>query len=498
MTAWLRNHNGGAKKITGREKWEFSPFQNRHIEHIPFPGELVGMDENLIKELERVRCLADSNKISEAKRMYFELITETRNVNAKNDFAKFLYRIGLKHKAEEEFKEIRQFALEKTYLGRKSRAEANLAIIARSLGNVKDAQDYLEQSLKTNRQFNHQPGIADNLRQLSSLKRMRGERKGGSAGCEYALKLFEELQYKPGIADTYSDLGVICRIRCEYEQALAYYKRSLELNQELNRPGCVADVLGRKGSLSRITGDLKTSFKLHAKANKINLSLERKHGIAEDWGHFGMTLLDRENYDCARKYLSKAEQLSRELNNKEMLAKHLAGFGKLLLMEPTDKAKRNDVLLQANSYLSEAMELNESMGAKEGIAMVSQLFAEYILQQPRVKFMDAEGHVQRAKGLWEDMGNPLGIAECLETLGLIRERMGNVDEAMEMCRKSVKMSHVIGARMSELSARIRLCSVLKLSNNLAQAKIEYDLARKLGKEIGAIKKVKRLDSYMQN
>jgi tetratricopeptide (TPR) repeat protein len=238
---WLANDRADSGKMKHNFKLEFSPYQNKSIDAIEFPGERIDEESYVFQRLEEIKALADNNDVNRAKEEYRALVTETNDIAAKNDYAKYLYRLGKLRDAEELYRDILQVATSDRNLGWISRASANLSIILNSKGLNDEAQRLLDDSLHFNRIIKHEIGIADNYRHLANLKRLKGQIDSALSDAKEALRIFTDKEYKSGLADCNSDLGVIYRIKCELDKAEDCYKAAEQLNIELNRQSCLAD-----------------------------------------------------------------------------------------------------------------------------------------------------------------------------------------------------------------------------------------------------------------
>lgn len=484
---WVRNHNRGGKKIGSRKKWEFSPFQNKHIEHIPFPRE-KSLDEKsvLVKELNEAKRLGEEGDITLAEQKYESLIISSVELSPKNDYAKFLFRIGKLGRAEQLYREILDTSDREKNTGWTSRANANLALIARSRGELDEANRLLEISLMYNKKLEHLAGMADNYRHLASIKRIKGDLETAKVNAEKSLKIFKEIEYGPGIADACSDLGVILRFNGDYDRAKYHYKMSFDINKKLKRISCQADNNGHIGTIKRMKGDLVSAEECYNTATEINLKLNRKHGLAKNMGDIGMVLLERMEYEEAKIFMSQALELSHEVNNQEMVARHLSGLVRLYLS--TNNYKK------ANSHLESALIVNKKMGAREGIATIYQLMGS--LQYIGKQLSESEISTNKALIVWEDMNNILGISECYETLAFIERSRGNIKKAVQYCNDAIKRCKDVGAKIGEGSVRMALASIHNMYGENDKAKKQLSIARKIYGQIGIQKQVELIDKYM--
>lgn len=488
LRAWIRNHHSvSTNRSAAHERWQFSPFHNKHIEHIPFPGEVI--NNNIIDRLNAIKeqCDIGDCKVSveSIETMYTGLISESKDITAMNDYAKFLYRIGNLSAAEKWYKVIIDTSIADNNIGWVSRSYANLAIIAKSRGDLDESQRLLVTSLDYNTRLKHKAGMADNLRHLAKVKTLKGQLDSALHDANNALTIFTEIEYKPGLADTYSDLGIIYRIWCRFEMSMSNYEKALALNKELDRKSCQADNYLRMGTLHRLAGELDIAERYFHQALSINETLCRKHGIARDLGHLGLVYLDKDDFEKAKEYLIDAQGISEEINDKECSAKNYCSLSKLFL-------SINDID-QAKIYLEKASKLNTDMSMKEGIAVVS-LLTGWLFFITRNNH-DAQVHTRIALQHFADLKNHIGEAECRELIAVLQNNNGYSDDAEEQCNTAIKLCRNSGAKLTEASVRMTLSSIYE-NYNIKKALKQLEAAENTYKAAGILTKVETISKII--
>jgi len=472
---------------THRDNKDVTLVLSRSIKHIPIPGEVKpSSDSELGINLNQAKLLADSGKLVEAEKVYADLITQTRDVWPKNEFAKFLYRTGKRSAAEKLYREILGLAIETNNIGWIGRANANLGIILQSRGDLAQAESHYNTSLDYNTTIGHKEGIADSLRHLSIIHRIHGELFEAIKTAQKSLDLYEELEDPDGTADTLSDLGVMYRISGDLDTAEEHYLRALEINKAQQRRACIADEYGYLGTISRIRGNIKQAEKYYVQAKEINEELDRKQGLAEDLGHLGVIDLIRSKPKNALQYFQRALDINESLDFKEGIAKQCSNLARAYWSTREYR--------QAESKLSQALQINKELGAKEGLAAVYYNFGSlYLFTQD---YVQAEAMTMQAMNLNREMGCKEGLAYNYLQQANIKKECNNFTFARELCLSSLDISVEKGFGLAEAESHYTLGIIEIRSGNEIQAEIHLKTARQRYLAMGLKSIVKVIDSLL--
>ena len=461
-----------------------SVFKHKHIEHIRFPGEELVSDVKLIKALNKAKDLAENERVDEAIAIYKKLLIDSRTLNVLNDYAKLLFRTGEVEEAERLFDEIVSVATFEGNIGWISRANANLSLIYQAKGELNKAERLLETSKMFNEKLKHKAGIADNLRHLADILRVRGNVIRAHEEYKKALELFQEISYDPGSADACSGLGKAFKLLGDYDASIIYQSGSLELNLEHRRKSCIADNYSELGSVYRIQGNLSEAESHLNEALSMNIAMKRQRGIMENIGRLGLIYLYQGHEEKAEKYLKDALDMSQRLPSIEDTAKHIANLAKLEWFRGNYD--------HAQKHLKQAKNLHEQIGSENGIANVEFIFGGVLLTTG--KYEDAETQVSLSKEIWVRMGNKKGIADCYELLAMVYMRKAIsrkpslLGKAKQFALIAIEESEKIGAMLTLGSATQTLGAILEKSGNIAEALEKYESAKRIFDKNGELRK----------
>lgn len=458
LNEWLENHIKGGGKIEKDIAIQYDYFKYKHIEHIPFLGE-ISLDENspLFKKLRKAAKAADKYNVLEAQEIYEELKKKDPCLPVLNDYAKFLYRIGELNSSKQLFEEILNIARLEQSLGWMARATANLAIIQMSRGGYDDAITLLLESLGYNQELGHIIGVADNHRNMSNVFRLQGDLDLAEEHIVMATNLFEQHTLYSGLADAHADYGVILRIRGKYSESIAHYDMALQINKEHtpDKKSCRADYIDRLGTIHRIRGNLSVAKEHYNNALAINKNLSRRKGMAEVLGHLGLIEFYLGNYEEAIIKIDESISIDRYLNNKVGLAKHLSSKARIFHW-------RGD-LVRAYDSAIQSREINSNIGSKEGIAYSTYILAS--IQYATKEIERAEKNIDEALLIWHKLKGGEGLAECNELKALILHSKGLDNVALDLIDDALSFCENSGSKIMESSLLISRSNILGAIGN---------------------------------
>jgi tetratricopeptide (TPR) repeat protein len=96
----------------------------------------------------------------------------------------------------------------------------------------------------------------------------------------------------------------------------------------------------------------------------------------------------------------------------------------------------------------------------------------------------AEEYCQQALEINREIGNRLGEAETMRTLGFIYEELGDLDKAEEYYRQALEINREIGNRLGEAQDLGNLGFVYYVTRRLEKAEEYYQQALEIDREIG--------------
>ncbi len=478
LGGWARDHKHGIERIYKRESWIFSSFQNKHIEHIKFPGELDPeheLGEELLEELQEAKRLGDTNEVLRAQNKYEEITSNNPQLLiANNDYAKFLYRIGNLDRARDKFTEILISSIEQKLTGWTSRAYANLAIIDIGVGNLDSAEKYLAQSVEFNEILSHGAGLADNHRWQAKVFQIRGDFRVSHRLLFSADKAFRDMGYEPGIADIQADLCAVLLAMGRYEEAFSHVASSLELNKKLKRNSCQADNYALLGRVSLARGQIAEATKNLEIAREINVGLKRKHGIANSLALLGELYIQCDDLERAEDFLMQARDLSEELGKREEIAQISLSLGQMYFQKGDDQ--------RAREYLQRARAEYGLMKSKDGDASAGLALGRLALRNNDMNL--CEGELLKSLVYWETIGNPVELGRCYELQSAIHSRGGLLSDAITSCKMAIKCFSDSGAKLEESWARKMLSQLYGTSGDERNSVSELEASKKIQAILG--------------
>jgi predicted ATPase/DNA-binding SARP family transcriptional activator len=143
---------------------------------------------------------------------------------------------------------------------------------------------------------------------------------------------------------------------------------------------------------------------------------------------------------------------------------------------------------ETRGHLTEGANWLERALAHEGAAKpgttATALLGAGCLAHSRGEYEDAITFHERAAGLYEELGEPRGLAWSLNNLGLVFTNEGRLDRAAELHEQSLALAREIGEEWLIASSLINLANVAFFKRDYDRAEVLQEEGRRLSGELG--------------
>jgi predicted ATPase/DNA-binding SARP family transcriptional activator len=214
-------------------------------------------------------------------------------------------------------------------------ARIDPAIRARALGvasalawrhnDFAEADAFNQKVLGMWTELKNQAGIAQVLRQMGEVARMRGEYALAVELHQQSLSLSRELADKRGIATALSNLGATWSEQGDYARASEFYQEGVELVQAFGDVWLIALFKNNLGVALRIQ-DPQRAERLHRESLTLRQSLNDHYGVAISLRNLAELALAREDWMRARTLFMESMSIHQRTHNEKWVADCLVGL----------------------------------------------------------------------------------------------------------------------------------------------------------------------------
>jgi tetratricopeptide (TPR) repeat protein len=371
-----------------------------------------------------------------AKEFYDAARQNQSNKNVKAEgmikYAEILHRRGLVKEALPLYKEAYEFALTYNLIEAKLKVLNDLGLVHAWLGNLKEAQETLNESLRLQSDLSDLVEMADSFINLGLVYEKKGDNLIAKNKYEESLTINKQINNKVGIANSLQRLGML---ENDYSQALKKFDESLKISIEIGDQEGIAGALINIGAISSSRGDLDDTLTKLYSSLRIYEEIDSISGLRIVFSHLGTILEERGDSPGAKSKYEQALKSAKMIEDKEGIAYSLAQLGDLSFN------KRN--LDTALEYYTEALQIFKEIEFKEGIGFIlGDLGSLYEAKSDSKKALQ---YHQEALKLFEEMGDKKQIAVCYNNLGNAYSMFDDINESIKYYHKALHIHKAMGS-----------------------------------------------------
>jgi transcriptional regulator with PAS, ATPase and Fis domain/Tfp pilus assembly protein PilF len=250
-----------------------------------------------------------------------------------------------------------------------------------------------------------------------------------------AASTFRRVEDKKGVIRTYNELSRICFTKGRYENAIEYLKDGLEYCKKTKDQKLTATVLGNLGTIYMISDRWEEAQESLTKSLELNRKCKRDINVCNSYLSLAYLSLLLRQFSRARSYLKKACAIIHE----NQLARELA------------------------------------------------IFHEYsgILECCRKDLGSARDHFQKAIEIGEEIApDSTIISQSYRLMAEVQVEMGDYQQALASCFKSIKTSKQVGERLEEAANYRTLGRIYSQNGDLHKVKENFYQAITILEDIG--------------
>lgn len=236
---------------------------------------------------------------------------------------------------------------------------------------------------------------------------------------------------RTALAAAYGNMAIVHQEQGQYDLALDLYQKSLDINQEAGDRMAVSMNFGNMGLVYKARGDLARAAELFTAYRDTAREIGFKQGV----GIAGLNLANITHMegrpDQAEEHFREVEPLFAEVGDKASLCEVYTGWADL-------KAARGGDLSEARAMAEKARRMAEELGSTSRQGQVEWTLGN--LKALEGAPLEAAGHYDRALAVFEGSGQRRMLADlCQAYAGMLRESgqdaEGRADGLVERARK---------------------------------------------------------------
>ena len=275
--------------------------------------------------------------------------------------------------------------------------------------------------------------LANMLSNVSYIYYQHGKLQITFEYLERSLKINKELNNKHGMALSLNGLGYIYDSYGDVTNALEYFHRSFKISEQIKDKKGMGVSLNNIGYMYDDQGDLQKALEFYSQDLKLREEIKDEEGIANSVNNIG-TILERQGkFEAALKYYDRSLKLSESHNDKFGIALTLLNIGAV--------QERQNKLNEALANFFKSLVIREELKDMDGITRSDRRIAKILFRQG--KLSDAEKHAERSLKIGQELGFPYNISAAADILKEIYSKQHKFKEAFEMFELENKMNDSI-------------------------------------------------------
>ena len=352
---------------------------------------------------------------------------------------------------------------------------AAMTEILRLDGPWTDAISRHSTAIQSARHLGDQPGEADALRSLGTVRRLTGDFLGASESHAAALAISRDLGDQPGQANALTNLGSLRCLTGDYPEAAQALEQALAISRDLGDQPGQANALTNLGSLRFLTGDYPEAAQALEQALAISRDLGDRLGQANALTNLGTVRRMTGDYPAAAEALEEALAISRDLGDRLGHANALTNLGALRQLTG-DYPSAVEALAAA---LAMSRDLGDRLGQEHALIILGTV------RRMTGDYPAAAEALEEALAISRDLGDLGGEAEALNGAGTVYRIRGDLALAEAYHRQALDLALKIASPLDEAHARAGLGRNALAAGRLAEAERLLRQAREIFLRIGA-------------
>jgi len=295
------------------------------------------------------------------------------------------------------------------------------------------------------------------------------------------------------LASALSNMGYLYNNRGDISKCLDCSLQSLKIQREIGDHYGEATSLNNIGAIYMSQGNIAKGLEYFHMCLKIDEVQGNKEGQGTSLNNIGLIYVNQGDLKIGLEYLTKSFEIEKGLGNKKGMAGSYNNIGIMYERhgDPSCVASseecRSQSIKKGLEYYFKAFKLREELGDKYGMASTLANIAglynlrgdpEYEVSEDMYRKSGREKgliYYHQSLKISEEIGDRRGESQCLNHIGGIYLRGGDIQRAKEIAKRSFQLSKEIGYPSSIKSASALLYDVYKAEGNYQHALENYEI-----------------------
>ena len=339
----------------------------------------------------------------------------------------------------------------------------SLGMIARTLGNNDDAEEYFRSALSLFEEENRPIGKSVVLLNLSLNYRYKGQYKEEYDYLRIATQITENLNSKYYLSACYFELGNYFMNRDDFESALEYYNKTYDIASDLMDIRRQAEILESIGNLYSKQGDLNKALEKYEASFQINNDHEFIPGKAINLEDMGYIFEKKGDLNSAINYYNQALELNKKMGNYKNIMNNYNSLG--LAYQKSGKPKI------ALTFYKESQEMLELVDDPTVLCVFYINMSSVLIDLN--DYDKAVENLKLAENICNRLPSKSSLIQLNSNYGKIRKKKGDIKKAIFFYKKSLRFAKECKSKREEAIYLYKIGQLYKKIKNLDKALINY-------------------------
>ncbi|MDN5216497.1 tetratricopeptide repeat-containing sensor histidine kinase [Fulvivirgaceae bacterium BMA12] len=315
----------------------------------------------------------------------------------------------------------------------------DLAKKMRAKGNFNKSKEFQSRACKLSTEVDYAKGNVLCLNDQGVRERTQGNYFLAEEKHKAALKIARASGDQYQVSVTLNLLGTVYRRLDNIENALECHLEALEIDKLRRNQKGIAVSLNSIGNIYLTRGDYNKALETFEECIKIETRLNNKLGVAINLNNIGYIYNVRGDYLTALNYYEKSLAANQEIGSKKGLAICFNDIGQI-----KQKLGAGE---EALKYFAKALDINKGLGYK-------QYAVENYINIGDVHFEKKRYELALDKyliglNIAREISTLAQVSQCLNNISKVHEKTGNLPEALNSYKESIRYQDSLSNRESE-------------------------------------------------
>ncbi len=237
-----------------------------------------------------------------------------------------------------------------------------------------------------------------------------------------SIALSEQRNNKKQLGDSYNRIGLLYRGTGRYEEALESYQKSIAFKEEVGNILGAAGTLNNMASLYRIMGEKEKAYESYLKSIEIKEKLGDERNVSSAYLNFGNWLSEEAEYENAMLYYQKYRKIQESVGDTAGISLVIMNMGNVFYSQ----GAYEDAL---TNYL-ESLSLLYQAGINEDRLIAARLEKIGLVYEKQGYSNQAIEYYSKALRVYEKFQDPQRIGSMLQNIGIIFETLNLPDSSL--------------------------------------------------------------------